>query len=69
MIKVYSHSEVGGHAENEDAFIVEQHPADGNSGYAHWQTDKVVAPVAVVLPMLPLMKCWISQRANQRVFW
>jgi hypothetical protein len=29
MIKVYSHSEVGGHAENEDAFVLEQHPADG----------------------------------------
>ena len=30
MIEVYSHSEVGGHAENEDAFIVEQHPVDGH---------------------------------------
>jgi hypothetical protein len=28
MIEVFSHSEVGGHAENEDAFIVEHHPAD-----------------------------------------
>jgi hypothetical protein len=28
MIEVFSHSEVGGHAENEDAFIIEQHPQD-----------------------------------------
>ncbi len=28
MIKVFTVSEVGGHIANEDAFIVEQHPAD-----------------------------------------
>src|ERR1700722_17410875 len=28
MVRVFSISEAGGHAENEDAFIVEQHPAD-----------------------------------------
>jgi serine/threonine protein phosphatase PrpC len=29
VIQVFTHSEVGGHAENEDAFFVDQHPADG----------------------------------------
>src|SRR5262245_39286612 len=28
MIQVFSHSEAGGHAENEDAFLVRQHPRD-----------------------------------------
>ena len=28
MVKVFSYSEAGGHVENEDAFIIEQHPAD-----------------------------------------
>src|SRR5437762_5801919 len=31
MIRVISHSEVGGHAENEDAYAVQAHPPDSAS--------------------------------------
>jgi hypothetical protein len=31
MIQVFSHSETGGHAENEDAFVAQPHPSDPDS--------------------------------------
>src|SRR6516225_3506021 len=30
MVKVFCHSEAGGHAENEDAYGIQFHPADSN---------------------------------------
>ena len=50
MIQVFSHSEAGGHAHNEDAFEVRPHPSDPDCLLWPSPTGRAVRPAALARP-------------------